>query len=113
MELSDILQLVKTELGCYQLIRHCKFPNHQFQCRECGSDNELIKIDPATLMQINPGQPKCADCQHSESLTANTIFHGHRLPLTDLVPVVISVVIERGKSACQVSRMTGLWYSTV
>lgn len=111
--LARILLIAKTERGCYNLIRFCKFPNHQFKCRLCGSENELVRLDPSTHLPIDPGQVTCTDCGHCCSLTVDTIFQGHHLPLTDLVPLVLTLVTDGGLSACQVARKTGLWYSTV
>jgi len=105
MSIKEILKLIKSLLGCYRVIRYFKFANHRFQCRRCGSENEK--------RQDNPGRVKCADCHKSESLTANTIFHGHRKELTELMPIVLSVVIDKGKSALAVARELKLHYSTV
>jgi len=105
MSIKEILKLMKTKLGCFRIIRHSKFPNHHFQCRHCGSENEEKQDDPAMA--------RCADCRKNESLTANTIFHGHHKDLTELMPIVVSVVIEKGKSALAVARELKLHYSTV
>jgi hypothetical protein len=106
MSLAEFFELIKDELGCYRLIRYFKFPNHQFKCSRCGSENEKPQA-------TNLRKTKCADCFHSESLTAKTIFHGSRKPLTLLIPLVLSVVIGDGESASEVSRKKATWYNTV
>jgi ribosomal protein L37E len=107
MSLAEFFDLIKDELGCYRLIRYFKFPNHHFKCSRCGSENEKPQAT------FNLRKTKCADCFHSESLTAKTIFHGSRKPLTLLIPIVLSVVIGEGQSASEVSRKKDTWYNTV
>jgi len=108
MSLEEFFELIKDEPGCYRLVRYFKFPNHQFQCSRCGSEHEKEQATKPDLRKT-----KCANCAHSESITANTIFHGSRKPLTLLIPLVLSTVGGEGKSANAVSRKMVICYNTV
>jgi hypothetical protein len=105
MILRTFIKLLKSNLGCLQLIRYLKFDNHLFECRLCGGENEKSQTDPSLT--------QCAHCNYSEALTANTIFARHRKPLPDLMRIVLSVVIGEGKSGLEVSRKLNICQNTV
>lgn len=71
MTLRLFQQKFRTEEACQQHLFSVRWPDG-FRCPECGH-NQYYKI--ADLFQ-------CTACRHQTSLTAGTIFHKTRTPLS-------------------------------
>ena len=59
-----------------------------FSCRFCGA------VDGG-WWQMRDGLRRCAVCHHETSVTAGTIFHGSRLPLTSWFAAIWYVVNQK------------------
>jgi hypothetical protein len=60
-----------------------------FICKKCGHDRYIIHTSPFSR--------KCTSCKHVESVTADTLFHGIRIPM-DKAFYIVYDTIRSGKS---------------
>lgn len=91
-----------TEEACLAYLRAKKWPEG-FRCRRCGGQ----KSWPVRRLE------ECAACGYQESVTAGTLFHQTRKPLTLWFrAVTLWVTSKRGLSAKELSRQLGLHYET-
>lgn len=93
-----------TEEQCVAFLRQRRWPEG-FRCPKCAGAKswslECRAID------------ECATCGHQVSLTAGTVFHGTRKPLTMWFRVMSCMVVSKqGVSAKEIQRLFGLNYET-
>jgi transcription elongation factor Elf1 len=62
-----------SEEACLKQLTRLRWP-HRFQCPECGHD-QGYSLKNRRLYE-------CAHCHHQTSVTAGTLFHATKLPLT-------------------------------
>jgi transposase-like protein len=75
-----------------------------FACPRCGGQSAWHRGD---------GLRRCSDCRHTTSVTAGTIFHLTRTPLTTWFAAVWYVTNQKnGVSALGLQRILGIDYST-
>ncbi len=90
---------------CLKVIAEEKWKNG-FVCRKCGHDNYCSGKSPFSR--------RCTRCKSDESATADTIFHGCRIPITDAFEIAYLVCGAPKISSYELSRrletrqMTGL-----
>ena len=88
-----------TEKDCLEYLSKFKWPEG-FKCPRCGHDEAWIS---AKEMMI------CQKCEHHNSLTAGTIFHGSRKPLKLWFRAIWYVTEQKnGVSAAGLQRALGL-----
>lgn len=67
-----------------------------YVCRKCGNDNYCKGKKPYSR--------RCTRCKHEESATANTIFHGCHLPITQAFRLAYEVCHNPAISTYELSR---------
>ncbi len=73
MSYEEFLTLYADELACYRFLEKAK-EQVGFQCVKCGN----VKYSPGA----QKFSKRCTRCGYNESITANTIFHGVKFPIT-------------------------------
>lgn len=89
-----------TEEACQQYLAACRWPDG-FVCPRCGAQKsyELVKLR----------RWQCAECRHQASLTAGTILHNTKTPLTIWFwAAYLMTTDKRGVSALFFQRQLGL-----
>jgi two-component system, sensor histidine kinase LadS len=81
-------ELFPDDASCLRYLENIKWSNG-FKCKKCGHDRYIIHTSPFTR--------KCTSCKHVESVTAETLFHGIRIPL-DKAFYIVYDTIRSGKS---------------
>ena len=88
------------EVACQQYLAACRWPEG-FVCPRCGSRRayELVKLR----------RWQCTSCRHQSSLTAGTILHNTKTPLTVWFwAAYLMTTDKRGVSALLLQRQLGL-----
>jgi transposase-like protein len=89
-----------TEDACQRYLAACRWPNG-FACLRCGHTR-------AYLMKQHRRR-QCAECRYQVSLTAGTILHNTKTPLTVWFwAAYLTVTDKRGMSALLLQRQLGL-----
>ena len=104
LSLSDFLGKYGTGTQCREALVKLRRPDG-FVCPKCGNEGHC-KLSTRNLYQ-------CNRCHHQTSITAGTIFHRTRLPLTKWF-LAICLLTRRKKSipALQLSREIGVNHDT-
>lgn len=93
-----------TEDACREELFHLRFPNG-FICPKCGH-RECYPIRTRNTYQ-------CCACRHQTSVTAGTVMHRTRLPLTVWFWAIYHCAIDkRGISAVQLSHTLNICYDS-
>lgn len=75
LSIPEFLQQYGTQAQCEEALESVRWPNG-FQCPRCREAAQYV-------LQINGRKTfQCAGCGHQTSLTAGTVFHSTKLPLT-------------------------------
>jgi len=80
--------LFPDESACLRYLENLKWSGG-FVCKRCGHDRYMMHNSPFTR--------KCTSCKHVESVTADTLFHGIRIPM-DKAFYIVYDTIRSGKS---------------
>jgi len=99
LSLSEFLQRFPSEDACYQYLveKRC---HDGFRCPQCGHDAAYY-IEAYKRYQ-------CTSCRHQTSVTAGTVFHKLRYPLTTLFWAVYLIsTSKKGLSAMELQRKLG------
>ncbi len=104
LSLPDFFHQYGREDQCREALFRLRWPSG-FICPECGNST-YCEIKQRKVYQ-------CHHCHHQTSVTANTIFHGTKLALTQWF-LAIYLLTQRKKSlsALQLSREIGVNYDT-
>lgn len=98
-------RMYATEGACRGALLRARWPEG-FRCPACGHDR-------AYELRSRKASVECADCGKHLSLTAGTMFHGSKLPLTTLFRIVYMIVAEKsGTNGMAISRQTGVSHPT-
>jgi transposase-like protein len=104
MSEAEFLYLYGTEDQCRAALLVWRWPNG-FKCPVCGGE-VCSEITSRRLYQ-------CSDCRRQVSLTAGTIFHASKLPLTQWFRAMYHLgQCKNGISALELSRRLGVAYNT-
>jgi transposase-like protein len=98
--LREFQQKFATEEACQQYLAACRWPDG-FVCPRCGKQRayELVKLK----------RWQCAGCRHQVSLTAGTILHNTKTPLTVWFwAAYLMTTDKRGVSALLLQRQLAL-----
>lgn len=96
-------QLYKSEGACREALFKMRWPNG-FICPKCGKDKGWQRRERLLI--------ECAGCGYQASVTAGTMFHGFKLPLSTIFRIVYHVVAEKsGTNCCALSRQFGISYN--
>jgi hypothetical protein len=90
-----IESLVNDEERCLAFIAGEKWRDG-YVCRKCGNTNYCAGKKPYAR--------RCTRCKHDESATANTIFHGCHLPLTQAFRLAYQVCHDPTVSTYELAR---------
>jgi hypothetical protein len=74
--------------SCYQFLAHLKWDNG-YNCQKCGHDH--------SFSGHMPHSKRCSKCSYEESVTAFTIFHNTRIPITKAFYMIFLVYSTNGK----------------
>lgn len=98
-------KIFATDEQCFNFLAQLRYENG-FSCEKCNC-NEKWENSRKILV--------CKNCRHETSITAGTIFHGTKLPLTILFRALWHLVAQKnGVSAVSVQNILGLnRYETV
>ncbi|ABG58922.1 7TM diverse intracellular signaling domain-containing protein [Cytophaga hutchinsonii] len=98
-------ELFPDEAACLRYLENIKWENG-FVCKRCGHDRYISHTSPFTR--------KCTSCKHVESVTADTLFHGIRIPM-DKAFYIVYDTIRSGKSKTleELSDLLGLNKNTI
>ena len=89
-----------TEEACEGYLAACRWPEG-FVCPRCG--------DRRAYDLVNQRRWQCAGCRHQVSLTAGTVLHRTKIPLTHWFwAAYLMTTDKRGVSALLVQRQLGL-----
>jgi transposase-like protein len=89
-----------TEEACERYLAACRWPEG-FVCPQCG--------DRRAYDLVNQRRWQCAGCRHQVSLTAGTVLHRTKIPLTHWFwATYLMTTDKRGVSALLVQRQLGL-----
>lgn len=104
LSLSDFFEKYGTETQCREALIKLRWSDG-FVCPKCGNGGHC-KLSTRSLYQ-------CHRCHHQTSITAGTIFHRTRLPLTKwFLAIYLLTQRKKGISALQLSREIGVNYDT-
>jgi len=102
--LSEFEARFSSEAACIEYLRDRRWDG-RFRCPRCGETR-------AWQLRTRP-LDQCVACGHQVSLTAGTVFHGTRKPLSLWFRVIAEMLFsKRGCSALEISRRFGLRYAT-
>ncbi len=89
-----------TEEACQQYLATCRWPDG-FICPRCGHRR--------AYELLNQRRWQCAGCRHQVSLTAGTVLHRTKIPLTQWFwTAYLMTTDKRGVSALLIQRQLGL-----
>ncbi len=90
---------------CSDALARLRWPKG-FVCPNCGHDDGYT-LSTRRLVQ-------CCVCRHQTSVTAGTIFHRTRVPLSAWFYIIYHVCHDKGgSSATRLSEQLGMYYKTV
>ena len=104
MSYAQFLKRFSSEVACAEYLYKTRWPNG-FVCPVCGHNHsyELKGV----------GRYQCTKCRHQTSITANTIMHHTRLPLTKWFWAIYLVACDkRGISALTLASRISVSYDT-
>lgn len=102
LTLYEFQQRFSSEAACFEYFKILRWPNG-FRCPVCGNDTYYFLPD-SRLFQ-------CKACRRQTSVTAGTVFHRLRHPLSVLLWAVYLVsTTKKGISALELQRKLGLRY---
>lgn len=98
-------ELFPDDTSCMRYLENIKWSNG-FICKKCGHERYITHTSPFSR--------KCTSCKHVESVTADTLFHGIRIPM-DKAFYIVYDTIRSGKSKTleELSELLGLNKNTV
>jgi transposase-like protein len=100
--LPEFQRMFGTEKQCFEYLAKLRWP-HGFVCDKCTAKGDAFRI--ATRPEIF----RCRSCRKDCSLTAGTVMHRTKLPLTTWFAAAYLVASHTpGMSAVQVQRQLGL-----
>ena len=100
LTLFDYQKQFSTEEDCFNYLVTLRWPNG-FVCPKCGNSTYY--------MIHNHHRFQCKKCRHQTSVTAGTVFHKLRQPLTILfMAVYLIATSKKGLSAMELRRKLGI-----
>lgn len=104
LSLKEFDERYGTEEKCQAAVTRMKWPDG-FVCSKCDS-RKYVKLRDRKLFQ-------CSQCQHQESLTAGTIFHYTKLPLTLwFMAMYLLTQTKKGISSVELAEKLGVHQET-
>jgi len=105
LSLFQFQQRYRSDADCLDAIAKARWPRG-FNCPHCGHDDGY-RLSNRPVFQ-------CCCCRKQTSITAGTIFHKSRIPLTKWFLMMFLMVQDKGgSSALRMSKFLGMRYDTV
>jgi transposase-like protein len=104
MRKNDLPRIFDSEEKCFELLKSIRWPNGEFECREC-KHKKGIWLRTKKRMQ-------CCSCGFQSSVTAGSLFHGAKIPLRKLFRILIDLLAGSRKSAEETANELGIAYAT-
>jgi hypothetical protein len=92
---KEFFQRFATEEACYAFLEERKW-SQGFVCRKCGHDNYCKGKKDFSR--------RCTKCKHEESVTAHTVFHNSRLPITKAFQVLFTMCCHPETTAYKIAK---------
>ena len=103
--LAEFQKAFADEASCATFLFECRWPEG-FVCPACGKRR-------ANALKTRPRLFECLDCGRQTSLTAGTVMHRSRLPLTTWFQAAhLMTTHSNGMSALQLGAQLGVTYKT-
>jgi transposase-like protein len=103
--LLDFQRRFSSEEACLQAIFDARWP-HGFVCPKCGHDDGY-RLSKRRAIQ-------CAACRRQTSVTAGTLFHKTKVPLTSWFWLIFLMTQDKGGvSTVRAANLLGMHYTTV
>ena len=103
--LAEFQKAFADEASCATFLFECRWPEG-FICPACGKRR-------ANALKTRPRLFECLDCGRQTSLTAGTVMHRSRLPLTTWFQAAhLMTTHSNGMSALQLGAQLGVTYKT-
>lgn len=100
--LPEFMRRFGTESKCERVLRRWRYPEG-FRCPACGHD--------ASWSLAERRLDECSRCHRQTSLTAGTVMHGSRTPLTKwFLAMYLFVSSKQGISGWDLARQVGISY---
>jgi len=104
LSLTKFQSLYGTEGQCYQALFAMRWPKG-FVCPQCGHDHYSLIRTRAVY--------ECSQCKHHSTVTAGTIFHATKLPLTVwFLGMYLMTQNKNGVSVLEMRRQLGISCNT-
>ena len=101
--ISEFMSTFQTEEACRNYLMLKRWPNG-FACPKCKAQQGY---------SLNKGHIQCAKCRYQASVTAGTVMHRSRLPLTKwFLAFYLVAQDKRGISAVQLCKHLNVTYKT-
>jgi transposase-like protein len=104
MRKTDLPRAFDSEEKCFELLKSVRWPNGEFECREC-KHKKGIWLRTRKRMQ-------CCSCGFQSSVTAGSLFHGAKIPLRKLFRILMDLLAGSKKSAEETANELGIAYAT-
>ena len=105
LSFSDFLKNYGDEAQCFEALVKMRWPSG-FQCPKCGCETYCRLKQRNTLFQCNA-------CRGQTSVTAGTIFHSTKLPLTKwFLAIYLMTQSKNGISQLELARQVGVSHNT-
>jgi transposase-like protein len=105
LTLLDFQKRFQSDADCHQALLEARWPNG-FLCPNCEHDCGYFLNNRPVI--------QCAVCRHQASVTAGTIFHKTRIPLTVWFWIIYLVAQDKGgASASRLAKQLDMHYDTV
>ncbi len=101
--LNNFKQRFPTEDSCLKLLSEKKW-SRGFVCRKCGHTNYCKGKKPYSR--------RCTRCKTEESVTAHTIYHRCKIPLTEALEITMLSCLFADISSYELSRLLGRRHMT-
>jgi transposase-like protein len=111
MNLIDVTRELATDEECFAFLEKMRWPDGVVRCPTCGNDkiSRITRKTPSKNKRAQIYQCLEKTCKQQFSVTAGTIFHDSRIPLSKWF-MAISLIMDakKGISALQLKQHLGL-----
>jgi hypothetical protein len=101
---KDFSTAFSTEEECLNYLKELRWPSNQFACPKCGHKKGSWSHHRKVM--------QCGSCHAQTSITAGSIFHAAKLPITKLLPILVEVISGTTKPAFEIEKEYNIAYST-
>lgn len=99
ISLEEFKQAYSNEETCKELLSALKWVKKPYKCHKCGCEKDIPH---------DRFYKRCAQCKYVESATAQTIFHGVKIPLPEAFYILYAVYTHKDISPEDLSEAVGV-----